>query len=129
MTAVLREAESYRFLRLITEEGAAVWPLLQREKKALTEAGTLDKDWLRRVLDEAAEASRRYPLYLKKRVAAAADFWGTALTILRLQTDGLSANQIGKKLEMKPDTVRRQTLPMTFPWLIGYWRNSESTFL
>ena len=105
LTAVLREAESYRFLRLITEEGAAVWPLLQQEKKALQGAGTLDKDWLRRVLDETAEVSRRYPLYLKKRAAAAADFSGTALTILRLQADGLSLNQIAGKLDMKPFSV------------------------
>ena len=105
LTTVLREAESYRFLRLITEEGAAVWPLLQQEKKALQSAGTLDKDWLRRVLDEAAEVSRRYPLYLKKRAAAAADFSGTALTILRLQADGLSLNQIAGKLDMKPFSV------------------------
>lgn len=106
LTAVLREAESYRFLRLITEEGAAVWPLLQREKKVLQSAGTLDKDWLRRVLDEAAEVSRRYPLYLKKRAAAAADFSGTALTILRLQADSLSVNQIAQRLALKPDNVK-----------------------
>lgn len=105
LAAVLQEAESYRFLRLISEEGAAIWPLLQREKKALMEAGALDKDWLRRVLDEAEEMSRRYPLYLKKRAAAAADFSGTALTILRLQADGLSLNQIAKKLDMKPFSV------------------------
>ena len=105
LAAVLQEAEHYCFLRLITEEGAAVWPLLQREKKALREAGTLDKGWLRRLLTETEEMSRRYPLYLKKRTAAAADFKGTALTILRLQADGLSLNQIAKKLDMKPFSV------------------------
>lgn len=106
LTAVLREAEGYRFLRLITEEGAAVWPLLQREKKALLEAGTLDQDWLRRVLGEAEEMARRYPLYLKKRMAAAADFGGTALSVLRLQADGLSVNQIAQRLGIKPNTVK-----------------------
>ncbi len=106
LAAVLKEAEHYCFLRLITEEGAAVWPLLQREKKTLQEAGTMDKDWLRRLLDEAAEVARRYPLYLKKRAAAAADFGGTALTILRLQADGLSVNQIAQRLELKPDNVK-----------------------
>ena len=50
--------------------------------------------------------SRRYPLYLKKRAAAAADFSETALAVLRLQADGLSLNQIAKRLEMKPDTVK-----------------------
>ena len=106
LTAVLREAEGYRFLRIITEEGAAVRPLLQREKKALLEAGTLDQDWLRRVLGEAEEMARRYPLYLKKRMAAAADFGGTALSVLRLQADGLSVNQIAQRLGIKPNTVK-----------------------
>ena len=105
LTAVLREAESFRFLRLITEEGAAVWPLLQKLKKPLLEAGTLDKDWLGRLLAEAEEMARRYPLYLKKRTAAASDFGDTALTVLRLQADGLSVNQIAQRLGMKPFTV------------------------
>ncbi len=105
LATVLKEAERYRFLRLITEEGAAVWPLFQREKKALREDGTLDKDWLRRLLDEATEVARRYPLYLKKRAAVAADFKGVALTILRLQADGLSLNQIAQRLDMKPFSV------------------------
>ena len=105
LATVLKEAERYRFLRLITEEGAAVWPLFQREKKALQEAGTLNKDWLRRLLAEAEEVARRYPLYLKKRAAVAADFKGVALTILRLQADGLSLNQIAQRLDMKPFSV------------------------
>ena len=105
LAIVLKEVERYRFLRLITEEGAAVWPLFQREKKALQEAGTLNKDWLRRLLAEAEEVARRYPLYLKKRAAVAADFKGVALTILRLQADGLSLNQIAQRLDMKPFSV------------------------
>ena len=105
LAAVLQEAESYRFLRLISEEGAAVWPLLQKEKKALFEARGPDTDWLSRLFTETEEMARRYPLYLKKRTAAAADFSGTALTILRLQADGLSLNQIAEKLDMKPFSV------------------------
>ncbi len=106
LAIVLKEVERYRFLRLITEEGAAVWPLFQREKKALQEAGTLNKDWLRRLLAEAEEVARRYPLYLKKRAAVAADFKGVALTILRLQADGLSVNRIAQRLDLKPDNVK-----------------------
>ena len=106
LSAVLREAEPYRFLRLISEEGAAVWLLLQQEKKALLAAGTLDQAWLRRLLMETEEMARRYPLYLKKRAAAATDFSGTALTILRLQADGLSLNRIADRLAMKPDNVK-----------------------
>ncbi len=61
LATVLKEVERYRFLRLITEEGAAVWPLFQREKKALQEAGTLNKDWLRRLLAEAEEVAGAIP--------------------------------------------------------------------
>ena len=49
--------------------------------------------------------ARRYPLYLKKQTATQSDFHPTALTILRLQADGLSLNQIAQKLGMKPFTV------------------------
>ena len=105
LSAALKEAESYRFLRLISEEAAAIWPLLHREKKALMENGSLDQDWLHRLLEETEEMARRYPLYLKKRTAALSDFSETALTILRLQADGLSLNQIAKRLEMKPFSV------------------------
>lgn len=105
LSAALKEAESYRFLRLISEEAAAIWPLLHREKKALLENGSLDQNWLHRLLEETEEMARRYPLYLKKRTAALSDFSETALTILRLQADGLSLNQIAKRLEMKPFSV------------------------
>lgn len=103
--SVLQEAETFRFLRLLTEEGAALWPLLQQEKKALLEAGALNKDWLHRLFGETEELARRYPFYLKKRTTTAADFRPTALAVLRLQADGLSVNQIAEKLEMKSFTV------------------------
>ena len=72
----------------------------------LQETGTLNKDWLHRLLAEAEEVARRYPLYLKKRAAVAADFKGVALTILRLQADGLSVNRIAQRLDLKPDNVK-----------------------
>ena len=105
LSAVLKEAEGYRFLRLISEEGAAAWPLLRGEKKGLLEGGELEQSWLKRLLGETEGMARRYPLYLKKRAATAADFGETALTILRLQADGLSLNQIARRLGMKSFSV------------------------
>ncbi|RKJ75681.1 hypothetical protein D7X33_16500 [Butyricicoccus sp. 1XD8-22] len=105
LRAVLKEAEGYGFLRIVTEEGAAAWPLLQREKKALLEARGPETGWLERLLREAEEMARRYPLYLKKQTATQSDFHPTALSILRLQADGLSLSQIARKLDMKPFTV------------------------
>ncbi len=60
LSAVLHEAEPYRFIRLICEEGAAVWHLLQREKKALLADKALDKKWLHRLLNEASSMAQRY---------------------------------------------------------------------
>ena len=105
LSAVLKEAEGYRFLRLISEEGAAAWPLLRGEKTGLLEGGELEQSWLKRLLGETEGMARRYPLYLKKRAATAADFGETALTILRLQADGLSLNQIARRLGMKSFSV------------------------
>lgn len=104
LRAALGEAEHYRFLRFLVEEGAAVWPLLQREKKSLLD-DELDRNWLKRLLNDTEDFARRYPLYLKKPGATAADFHPTALTILRLQADGLSLNQIARQLDMKPFSV------------------------
>ena len=105
LAAVLKEAEKYRFLRLISEEGTAAARLLQQEKKALLADETLDKKWLRRLLDETDSMARHYPLYLKKRTVAVADFSDTALKILHLQADGLSLNQIAQELGMKSFSV------------------------
>lgn len=97
LTAALDEAESYRFVRFISELGAAVLPLLRAQSR--------DGPWFRQVLDEAKQMARRYPRYLLPG-AAREDFSPTALEILRLQSEGLTATQIGERLSMKPDTVR-----------------------
>lgn len=98
LRAALDEAESYRFVRFISELGPAVLPLL----KAQSRAGP----WFRQVLGEAQQTARRYPGYLLPRAAAREDFNPTAQEVLRLQSEGLSATQIGARLGMKPDTVR-----------------------
>lgn len=98
LKAALDEAESYQFVRVITELGPAILPLL----KARSRAGP----WFKRVLEETQKTARRYPGYLLPRTAIREDFSDTALKILHLQSDGLSATQIGERLNIKPDTVR-----------------------
>lgn len=98
LTDALGETESYQFLRLITELGPAILPLLKARSRA--------SPWFKRVLEETQQTARRYPGYLSPRTAIREDFSSTALKILHLQSDGLSATQIGERLNMKPDTVR-----------------------
>lgn len=98
LTAALDEAESYHFIRFISELGAAVLPLMGSRSR--------DGPWYRQLLEETKQTARRYPHYLQPVPAAREGFSPTALEILRLQSEGLSATQIGAKLQMKPDTVR-----------------------
>lgn len=95
----LRIAEEFRFLRAVTEEGAAVWPLLRRLK--LEPSG-----WSRRLVREAGEMAQRYPLYLRRQSTGTGDFCEAALQILRLQSQGLTVNQIAGQMGLKPDTVK-----------------------
>lgn len=106
---VLRQASSLGYLRLISEEGAAVNQLLQAARKECTADPEINQDWFRRLLTETAAMTVRYPVYLKKQLAEVPDFSPTALTILRLQADGLSVNKIADQLGMKAVTVKYHT--------------------
>lgn len=102
----LKEAESYHFLRIISEEGAAVQELFAAAGKKLLEKEIADREWLSRLLQETGKVAVRYPVYLKGQLAKAPDFCETALSILRLQAEGKSYNQIAEELSIKTATVK-----------------------
>lgn len=102
--AALREAEKYGFQRIISEEGAALQPLLQKVKKECCKE--FQQEWLCGILAETAAMARRYPRYLLRQTAEAKDFCEAALNILRLQADGLKTPQIAEVLDIKLDTVK-----------------------
>ena len=106
---MLREASEYRFLRLISEEGAGVSELLRKIKKEVQEDAAVDQEWFEKVLNESTEVAVRYPLYLKQQLSSAVDFSENALAILRLQAEGLSIRKIAEKLGIKPETVKYHT--------------------
>lgn len=74
LTAAIQEAGTYRFLRLVSEEGAAVNELLRKFKKEGLAQETVDTQWFERVLKETADMTVRYPVYLKRQLSAALDF-------------------------------------------------------
>lgn len=104
--SALREACSYHFLRIISEEGTAARELLEAAGKTCLEKELPDKKWLSRLQSETGKAAVRYPLYLKSRFVKAPDFGRTALAVLRLQAEGKSVNQIADELSMKAETVK-----------------------
>ncbi len=98
LKVALDEAESYQFARVITELGPAILPLLKARSRA--------SPWFNKVLEETQQTARRYPGYLSPRNAVREDFSSTALEILHLQSEGLSATLIAGRLGMKADNVR-----------------------
>lgn len=101
MASVLKEAESYHFIRLISREGAAVWPLLKAEGWEMADEG-----FWKQVLKETEDMALAYPAYLKERGMEDAVFSENALRILRLQAEGLSQAEIAEELGIKENTVK-----------------------
>lgn len=109
LCAVLQRASEYHFIRIVSEEGAAVWDLLERGRKEWLSSQVLDPGWFSLVTDETRTMAVRYPLYLKRQIAEKPRLGKRALTILQLQADGLSATEIAEQLSMKLETVRYHT--------------------
>lgn len=106
MDVLLPEICRYRFVRLLSEEGAAVLPLLERGRREWSRGDALDRAWFKKVLEETRQMALRYPMYLKSQTAQAPDFSEHALAVLRLQGKGMSVNEIAKRLSLSVETVR-----------------------
>ena len=104
--SALKEACGYRFIRLISEEGAAVQELFAAAGKSFLEKEIPDKEWLSRLMGETGKVAVRYPVYLKGQLAKAPDFCEAALSVLRLQAEGKSVGKIAQELSMKEATVK-----------------------
>ena len=104
--SALKEACSYHFLRLISEEGAAAQELFAAAGKNFLEKEIPDKEWLSRLMEETGKVAVRYPVYLKGQLAKAPDFCEAALSVLRLQAEGKSVGKIAQELSMKEATVK-----------------------
>lgn len=102
----LEIAGQYGFIRIISEEGAAVLPLLEAIQKDIKGNDNIDRSWYLRLVKDTREISLRYPNYLKVDVLSKPDFSNNALEILRYQADGYSTKEISEKMNMKHETVR-----------------------
>ena len=106
MDALLPEICRYRFVRILSEEGAALLPLLERGHREWGREDALNKVWFKKVLEETRQMALRYPMYLKSQTAQVLDFSEHALAVLRLQGKGLSVNEIAQQLSLSVETVR-----------------------
>ena len=104
MTSVLTEASGYHFVRLISREGAAAYPLM-KELNTGREAPN-NPDFWKEVCEETKKMALLYPSYLKVQKPADVQLSEHARRILCLQAEGKSARQIAKEIGIAEDTVR-----------------------
>lgn len=93
-------AEEYHFVRVLSREGAALFPLL--EEAAFPVA---DREFYKQVIKETEQMSRFYPSYLRKNTADVS-FPENALRILRYQAEGMTNEEIARLLGVNVGTVK-----------------------
>lgn len=101
---VIKEAEGYHFVRLISREGAAVLELLRElEKKGSFKKNTFFKE----VLIETEKVAGYYPEYLRENKGMEEDQLSErALQILRMQAEGMVRSEIAARLGLNENTVK-----------------------
>ena len=110
---VLDRIESYGFVRLVSREGAAIWPLLQEtgwmpsvsEDK---EQARKNKEFWKQVQEETKCMAAYYPGYLRHTVDAPV-LSQTMVEILRLMAQGLTKERIAGELHMSTANVKYHT--------------------
>lgn len=105
----LTMAQGYSFIRIISQEGTALVPLLKEFQKGISDEKPAFSSWFMKVLKETDRVASLYPSYLRSNIAYKRDFSEKALAVLSLLAKGYFVTQIGKSLNMKPDTVKYYT--------------------
>lgn len=102
----LCEAKDFNFVRVFSEEGAAIYPLLRHFAKDSAAQKTIGSPYFSRILEESEKQAHLYPNYLGSAPIAETKFSPLSIKILSLQAQGLSAKEIASALNMKTETIR-----------------------
>lgn len=103
--AALRKIAGYGFVRIVSEHGAAVYPLLDAVRGEFLADGGL-AGWFEKTLNETRKISLRYPVYLKTKIADLPALSENAVKILGMQAEGLTLKQIGERLGITERTAK-----------------------
>ena len=104
-TEALHTIKEYSFIRVVSEQGSAVYPLLDEVKdEFLSDKDTAE--WFRKLLDETHRMLLRYPVYLKSNIVKSPTLSEKAIAILKMQAEGLTLKKIGEKLEITERTAK-----------------------
>ena len=102
----LRRMEDYHFIRIASEEGAAILPLLETVRRERLMEDLTDTPWFGQMLEEAERMAKQYPRYLNSGQVVAGDFAPAALEILRMQAEGKSIREMAEALKLTERTIK-----------------------
>ena len=103
---LLKKAGEYGFVRIISQEGAAVFPLLKKIRVNYSPETRKEKEWWKKVYTETEKIANYYPGYLNAENAAIKDFSEHAIRILQLQAEGMTIRQIAQTIGLAETTIK-----------------------
>lgn len=96
----------YRFIPIISEEGAAVYEMLNQCADSCSRNKKINREWFARVISETGRISRCYPMYLKASTKDFSKLQPMDIRILTCLADGLSIQETAVRLNMNYETLR-----------------------
>lgn len=96
----------YRFIPIISEEGAAVYELLNQCADSCSRNKKINREWFARVISETGRITRCYPMYLKATAKDFSKLQPMDIRILTCLADGLSIQETAVRLNMNYETLR-----------------------
>ena len=104
-TVALRKIKEYDFIRIVSEHGAAVYPLLDAVREEFS-SDENTAEWFGKTLDETRKIALRYPVYLKTEIVNLPALSETAVNILKMQAEGMTLKRIGERLGITERTAK-----------------------
>lgn len=104
-TQALHRVEEYDFIRIVSEQGAAVYPLLDAVRAEFSEDKNTS-EWFDKLIDETHRMMIRYPVYLKTQMINRPVLSENAVKILKMQAEGLTLKKIAERLGITERTAK-----------------------
>lgn len=101
LCSALEMAENYHFIRIISREGVAVFDMLKKCSYKFKNAA-----YKKQLFDEVEQVAETFPSYLSEKQCEKTSISDNALTILKLQAQGFSNEEISRTLYISLNTVK-----------------------
>lgn len=102
----LQRISEYEFVRILSEEGALVYPLLKDISKEVENQKKIPAKWFKQVITETKTVAEHYPAYGGMTQNSPADFKPVELQVLKMQAEGKTQSEIADALNVTLRTVK-----------------------